>query len=130
MISLRLARHGAKKRPYYHIVVADTRSPRDGRFIERIGSYNPMLPSEHEDRVKFDEERVKHWLSKGAQPTDRVSRILEVAGAISKKVRPATPNKSAPGEKALERSRLAQEAKEAAEAEAKAAAAEKDAAAE
>jgi len=122
MISMRLARHGAKKRPYYHIVVADSRAPRDGRFIERIGSYNPMLPRDHKERVSFDDARVKHWLSVGAQPTDRVSRLLEKAGVLAEKKRPATPKKSALGAKAQERIRLAQEAKEAAEAEAKAAA--------
>lgn len=125
MISMRLARHGAKKRPYYHIVVADKRAPRDGRFIERIGSYNPMLKSEHEDRVKLNEERVKHWLSLGAQPTDRVALFLEKAGIIAKKVRPETPKQSAPKAKAQERIRLDAEAKEAAAAEAKAAKEEK-----
>lgn len=130
MISMRLARHGAKKRPYYHIVVADKRAPRDGRFIERIGSYNPMLPSEHEDRVKFDEDRVKHWLSVGAQPTDRVALFLSNAGIIKKKDRPETPKQSAPKAKAQERMRLEAEAKEAAKAEAEAKKAEEAAAKE
>ncbi len=121
MISMRLARHGAKKRPYYHIVVADKRAPRDGRYIERVGSYNPMIPNDHEDRVKFDEERVKHWLSKGAQPTERVALFLANAGVIEKKERSERPKQSAPKEKAQERMRLEAEAKEAKAAEAAAA---------
>ncbi|HEX7389620.1 MAG TPA: 30S ribosomal protein S16, partial [Acidiphilium sp.] len=75
-LKIRLARAGAKKRPFYHIVVADSRSPRDGKFIEKLGSYNPMLPAEHEDRVRLQAERVTHWLSQGAQATDRVARFI------------------------------------------------------
>lgn len=75
-----LSRAGAKKRPYYHIVVADSRSPRDGRFIEKVGAYNPMLPSDHADRIRLDGERIQHWLSNGAQATDRVARFLGNAG--------------------------------------------------
>ncbi len=79
-MKIRLARAGAKKRPYYHIVVADSRSPRDGRFIEKVGSYNPMLPAEHADRVRLQNERITHWLSHGAVATDRVARFLGHAG--------------------------------------------------
>ncbi len=100
--SIRLARGGAKKRPYYRIVVADSRAPRDGRFIEKIGTYNPMLPKDSEDRVKFDAERVKHWLGEGARPSDRIARFLEAAGLLETKTR-SNPNKAKPGAKALER---------------------------
>ena len=79
-LKIRLARAGAKKRPYYHIVVADSRSPRDGRFIEKLGSYNPMLPAEHADRVRLFTERLQHWLGHGAVATDRVARFLGTAG--------------------------------------------------
>lgn len=79
-LKIRLSRAGAKKRPYYHIVVADSRSPRDGRFIEKVGAYNPMLPSDHADRIRLDGERIQHWLSNGAQATDRVARFLGNAG--------------------------------------------------
>jgi small subunit ribosomal protein S16 len=120
MISIRLARHGAKKRPYYHIVVADSRSPRDGRFIERVGSYNPMLPRESEDRVKLIEERIKHWLSAGAQPTERVARFLADAKLVTKTEPHNTPKKSAPRAKAQERMRIEEEAKKAAAAAAEA----------
>ena len=78
-VSIRLARGGAKKRPYYRIVVADSRMPRDGRYIEKIGSFNPMLPKDHAERVQFDADRVKHWMSVGAKPTDRVARFLNAA---------------------------------------------------
>jgi small subunit ribosomal protein S16 len=86
-LKLRLARVGAKKRPQFRIVVADSRFPRDGRFIEKLGTYNPMLPSDSKDRVQFDVERVKHWLSKGAQPTDRVLRFLDAAGLMKRQPR-------------------------------------------
>ncbi|HBM91141.1 MAG TPA: 30S ribosomal protein S16 [Rhodospirillaceae bacterium] len=119
MISMRLARHGAKKRPYYHIVVADARSPRDGRFIERVGSYNPMLKSDHEDRVKLIEDRIKHWLSVGAQPTDRVARFLADAKLGPAYKQRTTPKQSAPRAKTQERLRVEEETKKAAtEAEA------------
>src|SRR3546814_3999349 len=100
---MRLTRGGAKKRPFSRIVVAEATAPRDGRFIERLGSYNPMLPADHADRVKLFEERVKHWLSVGAKPTERVERILGRAGIVEM---PAIPNqtKSAqPKAKAQER---------------------------
>ncbi len=101
-VAIRLARGGAKKRPYYRIVVADTRARRDGRFIEKIGIYNPMLPKGDENRVKFDLERVQHWLGQGAQPTDRIARFLEAADILPAKTR-SNPNKAKPGQKALER---------------------------
>ncbi len=100
--SIRLSRGGSKKRPYYKIVVADSRSPRDGRFIERIGSYNPLLGKDNPERVKLDTERAKHWLSVGAQPSDRVARFLDAAGVKERAAR-NNPNKGVPGEKAKER---------------------------
>ena len=102
-LKIRLARGGAKKRPFYSIVVADSRSPRDGRFIEKIGTYNPMLPREHEQRIILDAERAKHWLSVGAQPTDRVVLFLANAGLVEKPAVRETPKKSAPKAKAQER---------------------------
>jgi len=117
-LKIRLARAGSKKRPYYHIVVADVRAPRDGRFIEQLGSWNPMLPKDAE-RVKLNEERIKHWLSKGALPTDRVLRFLDQAG-IAKRPARNNPKKGEPGKKAQERLAAARQAEE----EAKAAAAE------
>ena len=110
MLSLRLTRHGAKKRPFYHIVVADSRSPRDGRFIEKVGTYNPMLPRESGERVKLIEARVKHWLSMGAQPTERVARFLADAKMGPKVQQRETPKKSAPRAKAQERMRMEAEA--------------------
>ena len=86
-VKIRLARGGAKKRPYYRIVVADIRMPRDGRYIERVGSYNPLLPRDHEDRVSLDKERIIDWLSKGAKPTDRVARFLDEAGILKREPR-------------------------------------------
>jgi len=120
-VSIRLSRGGSKKRPYYRIVVADARSPRDGNFIERIGSYNPLLAKDDAARVVLDGDRAKHWLSVGAQPTDRVARFLDAAGI---KERPArnNPNKGKPGEKATER-KEEQDKKAAEAAEAAAAAA-------
>ena len=117
-LKIRLARAGSKKRPYYHIVIADVRSPRDGRFIERIGAYNPMLNKDNEDRVKLDVERATHWLSVGAQPTDRVARFLDAADVVKREPR-NNPNKAKPGKKAQERL----EEKAQAEADAKEAAA-------
>ncbi|RDE06271.1 30S ribosomal protein S16 [Sphingomonas aracearum] len=101
-LSIRLSRGGSKKRPYYRIVVADARSPRDGKFIEKIGTYNPLLAKDDEKRMVLDTERAKFWLGNGAQPTDRVARFLDVTGV---KERPArnNPNKGKPGEKATER---------------------------
>jgi small subunit ribosomal protein S16 len=101
-MKIRLARGGSKKRPFYRIVAADSRMPRDGRFIEKLGTYNPLLPKDSEERVKMDMERVKHWLDHGAQPTDRIARMLEAAGVLEKKTR-ANPNKGTPGKKAQER---------------------------
>jgi len=120
---IRLARGGAKKRPYYRIVVADVRAPRDGRFIEKIGSYNPMLPKDSEDRVQLNVERVQYWLSHGATPTDRVHRFLDAAGLLKREPR-NNPKKAQLGRKAQE----ALDAKKAAEEEAAAAAAEETAA--
>lgn len=108
-LKIRLARAGAKKRPFYRIVVADSRSPRDGRFIERIGSYNPLLPKDHGERVVLNTERVKHWLSVGAQPTDRVHRFLDAAGLMQRPAR-SNPKKGQPGKKRQEREAAAAEA--------------------
>ncbi len=102
-LKIRLARAGAKKRPFYHIVVADARSPRDGKFIERLGSYNPMLPAEHEDRVRLVNERVTHWLSQGAQATDRVAKFLGKAGLAPMPVYREQPIQAAPKKRAQER---------------------------
>ena len=102
-LKIRLARAGAKKRPYYHIVVADSRSPRDGRFIEQLGSYNPMLPAEHADRIRLKDERIKHWLSEGALATDRVAKFLGKAGLAPMPTYPEQPIQSAPKKKAQER---------------------------
>jgi len=101
-LKIRLARGGAKKRPFYSIVVADARSPRDGRFIEKLGTYNPMLERGHADRVTLKEERIKHWLGVGAQPSDRVARFLGDAGLVEKPAIRETPSKSAPKAKAQE----------------------------
>ena len=101
-LKIRLARAGAKKRPFYRIVVADARSPRDGRFIERIGSFDPMLDKENANRVVLDQERAKHWLSVGAQATDRVARFLSDAGLLNRAPR-NNPQKAVPGKKAQER---------------------------
>ena len=106
-LKIRLARAGAKKRPYYHIVVADSRSPRDGRFIEKVGSYNPMLPSDHADRVRLVGERISHWLGNGAVATDRVARFLGNAGLIEKPAYSEQPKQSAPKKKAQERAKAA-----------------------
>ena len=113
-VAIRMARGGSKKRPYYKIVVADIRSPRDGKFIERIGSYNPLLAKDDEKRVVLDVDRAKHWLSVGAQPSDRVSRFLDAAGLMKREAR-NNPNKAKPGEKATER--LEEKAEKAAAAE-------------
>ena len=101
-VAIRLSRGGSKKRPYYKIVVADERSARDGKFIERIGSYNPLLAKDDVARVVLDSDRAKHWLSVGAQPTDRVARFLDAAGVRERAAR-SNPNKGKPGEKAVER---------------------------
>ena len=123
-LKIRLARGGAKKRPFYRIVVADSRSPRDGRYIEKIGTFNPLLPRDSEDRIQLDTDRVKHWLSNGALPTDRVLRFLDAEGLMKREPR-NNPEKAQPGKKRLER----EEAKRAAgEEKAAAAEAEKEAA--
>ena len=121
-MKIRLARGGSKKRPFYSIVASDSRMPRDGRFIEKLGTYNPLLPKDSEDRVKMDLERVQYWLGQGAQPTDRVSRMLEAAGVLEKKER-NNPKKAVPGKKAQDRAEE-KAAKVAAAAEAAAAPAE------
>ncbi|MEH3038936.1 MAG: 30S ribosomal protein S16 [Sphingomonas paucimobilis] len=113
-LSIRLSRGGSKKRPYYRIVVADARSPRDGRFIEKIGTYNPLLGKEDEKRVVLDAERATHWLGVGAQPTDRVARFLDKAGVKERAAR-NNPNKGKPGEKAVERAEERAEKAKAAE---------------
>lgn len=122
-LKIRLSRGGSKKRPFYRVVIADSRSPRDGRFIEKIGTYNPLLPKDSEERVKIDEERVKHWLSVGARPTDRVHRFLDAAGLLKREAR-NNPQKALPGKKRQEREEAAriaaEEAAEAAKAEAEA----------
>jgi small subunit ribosomal protein S16 len=118
-LKIRLARAGAKKRPFYRIVVADSRSPRDGRYIEKLGTYNPLLPRDAEARVVLVEERIKHWMAQGAQPTDRVLRFLDKAGLAKRDAR-MNPEKGKPGQKRLDR----EEAKAAAAAEKEKAAAE------
>ena len=114
-LSIRLSRGGSKKRPYYRIVVADARSPRDGRFIEKIGNYNPLLAKDADGRIQLDAERAKHWLSVGAQPTDRVARFLDMAGVKERAAR-NNPKKGEPGEKAKERAEEREKARAAAEA--------------
>ena len=122
-LSIRLSRGGSKKRPYYRIVVADARSPRDGRFIEKLGTYNPLLAKDDENRVRLVEDRVNYWLGVGAQPTDRVARMLDKAG-IKERAATTNPNKGEPGKKAKERAEeKADKAREAEEAAAAAAAA-------
>ena len=123
-VRIRLSRGGSKKRPFYRVVAADQRAPRDGRFIERLGSYNPMLPQDHADRFTINEERVKYWLSKGAEPTERLQKLLSAIGLVSAPALREQPNKSAPKAKAQERLKEKEEkAKAAAEAAAQAAAA-------
>lgn len=119
-IAIRLSRGGAKKRPYYRIVVADSRNARDGRFLEKIGTYNPLLAKDSPERVKLDTERAAHWLGVGAQPSDRVARFLDAAG-IRPRAASVNPNKGKPGDKAVER--VEAKAKKAADLEAALAAA-------
>jgi len=131
-VKIRLSRGGAKKRPFYRVVVADARAMRDGGFIERIGTYSPMLPKDDENRVNIDLDRAKHWLGHGAQPTDRVSKFLEQAGVLEPKTR-NNPQKAKPGAKAqerLEEARMKEEEAKAAAEEAAAAPAEEEAPAE
>jgi len=125
---IRLARGGSKKRPFYSVVVADVRAPRDGRFIEKLGTFNPLLAKDNEQRLNLDLDRVKHWLGEGAKPTDKVLRFLDEAGILKREPR-NNPNKAKPGKKAQERleekaqkEQDAKDAAEAAEAEAKEAA--------
>ena len=120
-LKIRLARGGSKKHPFYRIVVAEASSPRDGRFVERLGSYDPMVPKDHENRVSLKDERIKFWMSKGAKPTLRVHKILAAAGLLDAPIIREQPIKAAPGKKRLEREN---EAKEAAEAPSEAPAAE------
>lgn len=100
-MKIRLARGGSKKRPFYSIVATDSRNPRDGRFLEKLGTYNPLLARDSEDRVRMNMERVKHWLGLGAQPTDRIARMLEAAGVVEKKVR-NNPKAAVPGKRMTE----------------------------
>lgn len=113
-LKIRLARGGSKKRPFYRIVLADSRMPRDGRFIEKLGSYNPLLPKDNENRVQMDVERVQHWIGQGAQPTDRIARFLEAAG-VREKTERANLQKAEPGKKAQERAKEREEKRLAAE---------------
>jgi small subunit ribosomal protein S16 len=130
-LRIRLSRAGAKKRPFYRIVVADSRSPRDGRYIEKIGTYNPLLPRDSAERINLDTDRAKHWLSHGALPTDRVLRFFDAAGLMAREAR-NNPQKGLPGKKRQEREeakKAAEEEKAKAAAEAEKAAAEAEAAA-
>ena len=121
---IRMARAGTKKRPFYHIVVADSRSPRDGRFIERLGFFNPLLPKEKTERLKLDLDKVKDWMKKGAQPSDRVMRFLDAAGVVKREKR-NNPVKAIPRKERKAQAEEALKAKEAATAAAKTAAAAK-----
>ena len=121
-LKIRMSRGGAKKRPYFRIVVADSRKPRDGRYIERVGTYDPLLPKDHEGRITLVEDRIKHWLSVGARPSDRVNRFLDAAGILKRKPR-NNPQKALPGQKRLDREEAKREADEKAKEEAAAAAA-------
>ena len=114
-LKIRLSRGGAKKRPFYRIVVADSRSPRDGRFIERVGTYNPMVPRDHPERVVLKEERIRHWLSVGAQPTNRVAKFCGHAGIIDMPAIPEQTRKNQPRQKTVERMKAAEEAAKAAQ---------------
>ena len=113
-LKIRLARGGAKKRPFYRIVVAEASAPRDGRYVERVGTYNPMVPKDHEQRLTLNGERISFWMSKGAQPTERVHKMLASAGLMAAPVLRDQPKKSAPGKKRAEREAAAAEAAEAA----------------
>ena len=105
-LKIRMARAGTKKRPVYHIVIADSRSPRDGRYIERLGYFNPLMAKDNKDRLKLDLEKVKAWMAKGATPSDRVSRFLDAAGIMKRETR-NNPEKAKPKKKAQERSAAA-----------------------
>lgn len=123
-MKIRLARGGSKKRPFYRVVAADSRMPRDGRYVEKLGTYNPLLPKDSEERVKLDMERVNYWLGEGAQPSDRVARFLEASGVLAKTER-NNPEKAVPGKKAQER--VEEKAQKVADAEEAAKQAEEDA---
>jgi small subunit ribosomal protein S16 len=110
-LKIRLARGGSKKRPFYRIVIAEATAPRDGRFVERVGSYNPLLSNDNPERIMLDTERLKYWISVGAQPTDRVARFMGKAGIIPMPAQAATPQKSQPKKKAQERMRAEEAAK-------------------
>ncbi len=127
-LKIRMSRGGSKKRPFYRIVVADSRMPRDGRYIEKLGTYNPLLPKDGGERVVLDADRAKHWIEQGAKPSDRVSRFLQDVGLWKREER-NNPNKGKPGQKALDRLESQKEAEEAAKAAAEEAAAEAAAAA-
>ena len=114
-MKIRLARGGSKKRPHYAIVASDSRMPRDGRFLEKLGTYNPLLPKDSEERIKMDAERVQYWLSQGAQPTDRVARFLEAAG-VKEKTERANPKKGEPGKASKDRAQKRADREEAARA--------------
>jgi small subunit ribosomal protein S16 len=131
-LKIRLARGGAKKRPFYRIVVAEASAPRDGRYVERVGTYNPMVPKDHDQRLTLNGERITYWMGQGAQPTERVQKMLATAGLAEAPVIREQPKKSAPGKKRAEREAEAAEAAAAAaeEAAAEAAAAEDAAATE
>ena len=115
MLKIRMSRGGAKKRPVYKIVVADSRKPRDGRFIEKVGFFNPLLPKDKKERLSLDIERIKYWLEKGARPSDRIARFLGEANVIPKPAQKNNPIKAKPKKKAQERLAAAEEAKKAAE---------------
>ena len=117
-VVIRLARAGTKKRPFYHVVVADSRSPRDGRFIERLGYYNPLLPKDKEERLKLDMDKVKSWIAKGAQPSDRVMRFLDAAG-VAKREKRNNPEKALPRKERKAAREEKQKVADAAKAEAK-----------
>ena len=121
-LKIRLARGGAKKRPFYRIVIAEASAPRDGRYVERVGTYNPMVPKDHDQRLTLKNERIAYWLGQGAQPTERVQKMLASAGLMAAPEIREQPKKSAPGKKRTEREEAAAEATAAAEAEAAAAA--------
>jgi len=115
MLKIRMSRGGAKKRPVYKIVIADSRKPRDGRFIEKVGFFNPLLPKDKKERLNLDVDRIKYWLEKGAKPSDRIARFLGEANIIPKPAQRNNPNKAKPKKKAQERLAAAEEAKKAAE---------------
>ena len=120
MLKIRMSRGGAKKRPVYKIVIADSRKPRDGKFIEKVGFFNPLLPKDKKERLNLDVERIKHWLSKGAKPSERIARFLGDADIIPKPAQRNNPIKAKPKKKAQERLAAAEEAKKAVEEAAKA----------